>query len=99
MTARPHIILKTLKRESNNQLCLALLVKYQLNTLAGSDVEWYNVVNCVTVIMTIYGNVDSIQVNTVHIISTHRTTLPINIHTLLEALLNFMDITFLSSIT
>jgi len=24
MTARPHTILKTLKRESNNQLCLAL---------------------------------------------------------------------------
>jgi len=24
MTARPHIIMKTLKRESNNQLCLAL---------------------------------------------------------------------------
>ena len=74
-----------------------LLVKYQLNILAGSDVEWYNIVNCVTVIMTIYGNVDSIQVNTVHIISTHQ--LPINIHTLLEALLNTMDITFLSSIT
>ena len=26
MTARPHTILKTLKRESNNQLCLALLL-------------------------------------------------------------------------
>ena len=24
MTARPHTILKTLKQESNNQLCLAL---------------------------------------------------------------------------
>ena len=78
---------------------VTLLVKYQLNTLAGSDVEWYNIVNCVTVIMTIYGNVDSIQVNTVHIISTHRTILPINIHTLLETLLNTMDITNTSRIT
>ena len=75
-----------------------ILVKYQLITLAGSDVERHNVVNCVTVIMTIYGNVDSIQVNTVHIISTHHI-LPINIHNLREALLNFMDITFPSSIT
>jgi len=55
-----------------------LLVKYQLNTLAGSDVEWYSVVNCVTVIMTICGNIDSIQVNTLHIVSTHQLLININ---------------------
>ena len=74
-----------------------LLVKYKLNTLAGSDVEWYNVIDWVTIIMTIYGNIDSIQVNTLYIVSTY--PLPINIHTILEASLNTMYITIPSSIT